>query len=90
MVVKAAKAAKLKILPPEVVVTVPNATSNWMYVILRGYCELTSIMAGDRERKSVTVLKANDAFSVIEMLHQVTRFFSNPLGGTDGIFLHIS
>lgn len=77
VVVKTAKVAKLKTLPPGVVVTVPDAKSNWMYVILRGYCELTSVMAGDRERKTVTVLKANDAFSVIEMLHQVPKLISS-------------
>lgn len=61
----------LKTLPEDAVVTTADVQSSWIHVILRGYCNLQSTMAGDKERNSTTVLKPGDAFPIVETLNQV-------------------
>ncbi|KAK9703896.1 Cyclic nucleotide-binding domain [Popillia japonica] len=68
--------AEVIILPPDTYVQNVNVMSHNLYIILRGYCEMNSMLPGDAEREAKIILKRGDILAVIETLHRIRIFGS--------------
>lgn len=68
--------AEVIILPPDTYVQNVNVMSHNVYIILRGYCEMNSMLPGDAERDAKVILKRGDILALIETLHRIKIFGS--------------
>nr|XP_022912668.1 uncharacterized protein LOC111423625 [Onthophagus taurus] len=65
---------KISVLPPGTHLMNAGILTMTVYVIVRGKCSMTSDLPGDKERKSVVILKRGDMLAPLELLHRLKSF----------------